>query len=73
MILGMQLPSNPIPEDKYISILGQETNEIKWMLFGIYDGHAGWETAAALLELFVLYIVHELEAVSSSGFSSNGM
>ena len=36
----MQLPSNPIPEDNYLSASGQEKNEIKWMLFGIYDGHA---------------------------------
>ena len=62
----IQLPSNPIPEDKYISTLGQENNEIKWMLLGIYDEHAygleisdfelvlnahsGWETVAALRE-----------------------
>ena len=48
----MQLPSNPIPEDKYISTLGQETNEIKWMLFRIYDGHAyGLEISNFGLEL----------------------
>ena len=32
----------------------------------------GWETAA-LRECFIPYIVQELEAVSSSGFSSDGM
>ena len=36
----MQLPSNPIVEDDYLSASGHEEGEIKWMLFGIYDGHA---------------------------------
>ena len=36
----MQLPSNPISEDDYISASGHQEGEIKWMLFGIYDGHA---------------------------------
>lgn len=36
----MQLPSNPISEDDYLSASGHEEGEIKWMLFGIYDGHA---------------------------------
>lgn len=36
----VQLPSNPISEDDYLSASGHEEGEIKWMLFGIYDGHA---------------------------------
>lgn len=36
----MQLPSNPISEDDYVSASGYEEGEIKWMLFGIFDGHA---------------------------------
>lgn len=36
----MQLPSNPILEDDYLSASGHEDSEIRWMLFGIYDGHA---------------------------------
>ena len=35
----MQLPGNPRPEDKYISTSDQESNEVKWILFGIHDGH----------------------------------
>lgn len=37
---AMQLPSNPILVDDYRAISGFEQGEIKWMLFGIYDGHA---------------------------------
>ena len=36
----MQLPSNPISEDDYLTASGHEDGDIKWMLFGIYDGHA---------------------------------
>lgn len=39
----MQLPSNPISEDDYLSASGHEDHRegpIRWMLFGIYDGHA---------------------------------
>ena len=36
----MQLQSNPILEDMCRSTLGYEDDEVKWMLFGIYDGHA---------------------------------
>ena len=39
----MQLPSNPISEDDYLSESGHEDHEegpVRWMLFGIYDGHA---------------------------------
>ena len=38
----MQLPSNPISEDDYLSASGHEDHEegpIRWMLFGIYDGY----------------------------------
>lgn len=67
----MQLPSNPISEDDYLSASGHEEGEIKWMLFGIYDGHAGWETAAALREYLFPYIAYELEAISSTGAPSD--
>lgn len=36
----MQLPSNPIPEDICLTAGGQEDGETRWMLCGIYDGHA---------------------------------
>ena len=36
----MQLPSNPITEDMCLSATGYENGEIRWMLSGIYDGHA---------------------------------
>ncbi|CAD6572113.1 MAG: hypothetical protein ASARMPREDX12_004951 [Alectoria sarmentosa] len=67
----VQLPSNLISEDDYLSASGHEEGEIKWMLFGIYDGHAGWETAAALREYLFPYIAYELEAISSTGVPSD--
>lgn len=36
----MQHSSNPISEDDDLSASGHQEGEIKWMLFGIYDGHA---------------------------------
>ena len=37
---GIQLPSNPILEDRWNWVSGVEENEIGWMMYGIYDGHA---------------------------------
>ncbi|KAF6240447.1 hypothetical protein HO173_001115 [Letharia columbiana] len=67
----MQLPSNSISEDDCLSATGREDGEIEWMLFGIYDGHAGWETAAALRDYLFIYIAYELEAISSTGAPSD--
>ena len=37
------------------------------------DKPSGWATAAVLHEFLFPYIVHELGAISSTGFPSDGM
>ena len=62
----MQLPSNPIPENKYISTSGQENYESTWMLFGIHDGHA-YDLEISNLEL---ELTHAVDGKEQQHFAS---
>ncbi|KAL6715677.1 [Pyruvate dehydrogenase [acetyl-transferring]]-phosphatase 1, mitochondrial [Lecanora helva] len=58
----VRVPANGPCEDELISAAGHENGEIKWLLWGVFDGHAGWETAAAIHDCVVRYVVRELVA-----------
>ena len=36
----VRVPSNSPPEDELVSASGHEDDEIKWCLWGVFDGHA---------------------------------
>ena len=40
----VRIPSHLPSEDELLSASGHEDGELKWVMWGIFDGHAGWET-----------------------------
>lgn len=59
----VQVPSNLPPEDTPMTLYACNnlTNELLWSVAGIFDGHAGSETAFALSTYLRGYIVNELQ------------
>jgi pyruvate dehydrogenase phosphatase len=72
---GNQLPSNSICEDRFIHGTFSPYNEGQnWMAWGVFDGHAGWQTADLLqrqLLPFVRDSLNQAKALSGEHASSN--
>ena len=64
----MQLPSNPILEDKYISASGQEKNKIKWMLFDIMTDMR--TVSKSRFSIFESKLMHAVDGKQRQHFAS---
>ncbi|KAK4691562.1 pyruvate dehydrogenase phosphatase, partial [Lecanoromycetidae sp. Uapishka_2] len=62
----VRVASNSPVEDELVSASGNEDGAVKWMMWGVFDGHGGWETSAALHDQLTKYILRELLAASSN-------
>lgn len=55
---GTQLPSNGICEDRFIhgKLASPWNDSNHWMAWGVFDGHAGWQTAALLQKQLLPFV-----------------
>ncbi|UKZ77560.1 hypothetical protein TrVFT333_005283 [Trichoderma virens FT-333] len=58
---GAQLPSNSPCEDRFIhGKFPSPWNNDHWMVWAIFDGHAGWQTAELLSKRLLSFVRHSL-------------
>ncbi|KAL9103551.1 MAG: hypothetical protein Q9163_001429 [Psora crenata] len=58
----VQVPSNLPPEDTMMQTVAKDDTGLLWLIAGIFDGHAGLETAQALKKYLIHYLIRELHA-----------
>ena len=60
---SVRVASNPNGEDYAILATGRDDDELKWVIAGIFDGHAGWQTSEALQAHLTNYLVRHINQI----------